>query len=207
MTGHSRDNLNAVRGYGPLDNIIAKLRHRIAYRKLKPYFPLKRCLDIGSGAYPAFLMGLDAGEKIGLEQSVSRELVNLAEKQGIRIVEHDVSQSDPLPSEDNAFDVVTMLAVIEHIEPQRVPSLLSEISRILKPGGTLMLTTPAAWTDLLLRTLAVLKLISREEIDDHKDVFTRKKLRAHLTDAGFHEVQTGTFECFMNLWAIAKTVK
>ena len=101
------------------------------------------------------------------------------------------------------FDAVTMLAVIEHIEPTKIPDLLSEIRRILKPNGVLFLTTPAAWTDPLLRTLASLRLISREEIDDHKNVFTQQKLKNILADAGFNDIQSGTFECMMNLWGLA----
>lgn len=195
---------NAVRGFGPLDNLLAQLRHGIAYRKLKVHYPIERCLDIGSGAYPAFLIGLEAKQKYGLEQAISPQAAEIAETYGIQMIQCNLAQSESLPLEDNFFDVVTMLAVIEHIEPAKVLSLLDQIYRIIKPGGVFMLTTPAAWTDILLRTLAFLKLISREEIDDHKDVFTQNKLSTGLSQAGFKHIRTGTFECFMNLWAIAK---
>ena len=195
---------NAVRGFGPLDNLLAHLRHGIAYRKLKEQQPLECCLDIGSGAYPAFLIGLEATHKYGLEQSVSDDIAETAKSYGITPVEYNLIQTEPFPFEDGFFDAVTMLAVIEHIEPPKVSGMLREINRILKPGGTLMLTTPAAWTDKLLQTMAYLKLISREEIEDHKDVFTRKKLQRFLSEAGFDGIETGAFECFMNLWATAK---
>ncbi|MDQ2656064.1 MAG: class I SAM-dependent methyltransferase [Bacteroidota bacterium] len=41
---------------------------------------------------------------------------------------------------DEAFDVVVSFQVIEHIEDDR--SFLQEIHRVLKPGGTALLTTP-----------------------------------------------------------------
>lgn len=41
---------------------------------------------------------------------------------------------------DNCFDTVICFQVIEHIKEDK--SLISEIHRILKPGGTLLLTTP-----------------------------------------------------------------
>lgn len=195
---------NAVRGYGPFDNIIARLRHGIAYRKLQAYQPIGRCLDIGSGAYPAFLIGLEAAEKSGLEQTVSPEAKEVCSEHSIGTAEHDLTTSDPIPFEDNHFDAITMLAVIEHFEPSKVPLILRKIHRILKPGGVFMVTTPAAWTDRLLRTLAYLRLVSREEIADHKDVFTQNKLHSRLSDAGFTGIQTGTFECSMNLWATAR---
>lgn len=195
---------NAVRGFGPLDNLLAQLRHGIAYRKLKPRYPIERSLDIGSGAYPAFLIGLQAKEKFGLEQTISSDMNDTVTAHNIQMVQCNLAQSEPLPFEDSFFDTITMLAVIEHIEPEKVSGLLSQIHHILKPGGIFMLTTPAAWTDKLLRTLAYLKLISREEIEDHKDVFTKKKLSDCLSQAGFKSIQTGTFECFMNLWATAQ---
>lgn len=46
-----------------------------------------------------------------------------------------------IPYEDEAFDVVTLLAVIEHL-PDSPSKLMSEIRRVLKPGGTLIVDTP-----------------------------------------------------------------
>jgi ubiquinone/menaquinone biosynthesis C-methylase UbiE len=45
-----------------------------------------------------------------------------------------------LPYEDGFFDLVTATEVIEHIENPR--SLFREISRVLKPGGICVLSTP-----------------------------------------------------------------
>ena len=42
------------------------------------------------------------------------------------------------PYEDAEFDAVTSIDVIEHIPPEDVPETLSEIQRILKPGGLLI---------------------------------------------------------------------
>src|ERR1051325_61668 len=40
---------------------------------------------------------------------------------------------DRLPFEDESFDVITMLAVLEHLE--RPAAVLREIERLLRPGG------------------------------------------------------------------------
>jgi SAM-dependent methyltransferase len=45
-----------------------------------------------------------------------------------------------LPFRDAEFDLVVMLEVIEHIPD--IPHMLREISRVLKPGGTAIVTTP-----------------------------------------------------------------
>jgi ubiquinone/menaquinone biosynthesis C-methylase UbiE len=47
---------------------------------------------------------------------------------------------DPLPYNDNSFDIVTCSEVIEHIDNYR--RLLSEIYRVTKKGGLVVITTP-----------------------------------------------------------------
>ena len=81
---------NAVRGFGPLDNFLAGLRHGIAYRKLKKYHPIANCLDIGSGNYPVFLIKLKANEKYGIEQKISPQLEQVANQNKISMVEYNL---------------------------------------------------------------------------------------------------------------------
>lgn len=50
-------------------------------------------------------------------------------------------EDTPLPVEDETFDYVLCTEVIEHMEKDPM-FMMSEINRVLKPGGTLVLTTP-----------------------------------------------------------------
>lgn len=53
-----------------------------------------------------------------------------------------------LPFADASFDVVGAFDVIEHCEPEA--RVVSELARVLKPGGRLLISVPAyqwAWTD------------------------------------------------------------
>ena len=113
--------------------------------------------------------------------------------------------ADRSNGEDDFFDVVTMLAVLEHIEPPGIPDLMREVYRVLKTGGVFILTTPTSWTDGFLRLLAKLRLVSQVEIADHKDVYTHNKVRDILREARFPEknISLGYFEAFMNIWARA----
>lgn len=52
---------------------------------------------------------------------------------GVNLLEH-------LPYDDASFDVILLVEVIEHLENHRLA--LSELARILKPNGVLILTTP-----------------------------------------------------------------
>ena len=50
-------------------------------------------------------------------------------------------EEEPFPCEDERFDFVICSEVLEHMDVDPM-SMLAEINRVLKPGGTLILTTP-----------------------------------------------------------------
>src|SRR5207248_674913 len=110
-----------------------------------------RVLDIGCGSYPLFLAGTDFAEKYGLDRVPITPPEGVAGK--LTLLDHDVHEGAPLPFEAGFFDVVTMLAVFEHIEPRPLARLLAEVRRVLRPGGLYVMTTPAHWTGPLLGLL------------------------------------------------------
>ncbi len=81
-----------------------------------------------------------------------------------------------LPFPNESFEVVTMLAVLEHLHhPQ---AMLQEIARVLKPSGALVLTVPSHAAKPVLEFLAFrLKIVSEEEIRDHKRYYNKRDLR------------------------------
>jgi SAM-dependent methyltransferase len=62
---------------------------------------------------------------------------------GMRITRNDVEDSFPFPPE--SFDVVTALEVMEQVGGS-ARRLLSEIKRVLKPGGVLYIGTPNVYS-------------------------------------------------------------
>jgi SAM-dependent methyltransferase len=193
---------SVTRGYGLLEKWLAIQRARVADQLIPPGSRSGRLLDIGCGAYPYFLAHTDFKEKFGLEQCVTTPVKDSS----VTITAYDLHKETPIPFRDNYFDVVTMLAVLEHIEPEKLTKVLAEIRRVLKPGGLYLLTTPARWTESLLRLMAKLRFVSPDEINDHKDTYDHNKLVSVLTKAKFREtnIASGYFEVFMNLWAAAK---
>ena len=73
---------------------------------------------------------------------------------------------DDLPSE-KPFDVITMLAVLEHLPEHSLGEVTLACARYLKFNGTLILTIPSSSTDRLLRLLTRLKIIDGMSLEDH----------------------------------------
>lgn len=189
-----------TRGYGLLEKWLATQRARVANQLILSSLRSGRLLDIGCGTYPFFLAHTSFREKVGLDHAVEK-----IDDDSLTLMTYDLHRETTLPFEDSFFNVVTMLAVFEHIEPKRLAGVLAEIRRVLKPGGRYILTTPARWTDKLLRFMAKLRLVSPHEIEDHKDSYDHAKIISLLRRANFQESQItcGYFELFMNLWVTA----
>lgn len=187
-----------TRGDGLLEGFLARKRAAMARRLLRDVPRDGRILDIGCGSHPLFLLGCGFRECFGVDQLAPAEGTAIP---GGRLLQHRIGR-EPLPFPDAHFDAVTMLAVFEHVPPHALGPLLTETRRVLREGGTLVITTPAAWTDPILRTLAALRLVSREEIEEHQDSYSQAEVRDHLVAAGFppHDLRSGTFELGMNLW-------
>jgi SAM-dependent methyltransferase len=129
-----------------------------------------RALDLGCGD-GRLTAELEAGELTAAD--VSRVALERARRRlpGARLAELDPDA--PLPFEDGAFDLVLCAETIEHVRD--VQLLLSEVRRVLRPGGTLALTTPASRP--LVRP--------PHPLSPHLRLFTRRSLRALLDELGF----------------------
>jgi SAM-dependent methyltransferase len=185
-----------------LEEFLARRRARRANSLIPEAARKGRILDIGCGSYPAFLRGTRFAERYGLDRV---DIANTSEI-GLKLVRHDVAGGPGLPFESGFFDVVTMLAVFEHIETQSLKRLLQEIKRVLRPGGTYVMTTPVRWTEGVLKVMSRLQLVSDEEVSEHKAQYSHGEVVALLVDAGFNRanIRHGTFELGMNLWAAAR---
>lgn len=104
----------------------------------------ERVLDVGS-AWGFNVMALD---RMGL-RAVGVDLVPDQFPVGRRIAAHnrvsfDVAGADAsaLPFRDAIFDRITMVETFEHIFDEDRPRALAECWRVLRPGGTIVLSTP-----------------------------------------------------------------
>jgi len=191
-----------TRGGGLLERWLASKRAAMADRLIPETARGGAILDLGCGSWPLFLSQTRFGRRVGVDRDAARLAERFAD---LELVSHDLHDPTPLPFDDATFDVVTMLAVFEHLAQPRLAPLLDEAHRLLKPDGRLILTTPAAWTKAILWTLARLGLVSRQEIDEHEDHYSRAAIRAVLSRTRFAEenLRFGAFELGMNTWAVA----
>ena len=110
-----------------------------------------------------------------------------------------------LPFQAGHFDVVVMLAVLEHVDLRAAEDLTRDIHRILAPGGILVLTTPTRWGQAILVPMSWLGLVSLREVRDHKVLLGFRQIATLLQRAGFRwaSISHGFFELRANLWVMA----
>jgi SAM-dependent methyltransferase len=90
----------------------------------------------------------------------------------------------PLPLEDNSFELVWASEVIEHVAD--TARWLSEVRRVLVPGGRLLLTTPTHGR--LRLALGGIERFS-PPLGDHLHLYSRRSLREQLNEFGFLDVR------------------
>ena len=100
----------------------------------KEVAPGKKLLDLSCGGGTSEMLATLGFQVIATDYSAPPPLSTGIARVG------GVDLNDFLPFRSATFDAVDLVEVIEHIENQ--PQLLREISRVLKPGGVLIVTTP-----------------------------------------------------------------
>ena len=142
----------------PFDKLIRDWR----ISKAAPYVKTgSRVLDIGSADGALFqryepVMGEGLGIDSGLEQPI--------EGRNWRLIKgwfpEDLPDSEP-------FDVITMLAVLEHIPPTEQATMAREVALRLKPGGHLVITVPSPMVDPIVDALIKLRVMRAVGFEQH----------------------------------------
>ena len=155
--------------------------------------PRGEILNVGSG--PFFeLEQLPTGTRFTV-CDIDARAIDLARKlHGARLAGADVvPESGRLPYDDARFDLVVSMDVIEHVVDPA--PWLAEIVRVVRPGGSVFLTTPnygrgsslAFIERTVLEAVARLQGFSRARL--HPSKFDRRRLRDALERAGLRHVR------------------
>jgi ubiquinone/menaquinone biosynthesis C-methylase UbiE len=180
------------------EELLEPFLRKIRITKIRKYMP-KNCIlcDIGCGFNAKFLLNISdyISKGYGFDKKIDNKRINNIYIQNAEI-------SDNIPLEDKFVDCVTLLAVLEHLD--YAIKVLSECFRILKFGGVLILTTPSPFSKPILEFLSFkLKIVSPDEIADHKHYYSKEELVKILEGVGFKNIETCSFEFGLNNLAIA----
>lgn len=129
-----------------------------------------KVLDIGCGSGLMLNALEDVGQVFGMDMSddaikFSKEIFSGQVEKGFL--------PDQIPYQENFFDLITALDVIEHVD-QDIDSLKAMHSKLVS-GGMAVITVPAymfLWS-------------SFDELNEHKRRYTLPELNAKLVEAGF----------------------
>lgn len=157
-----------------------ELVHSLIKRHLGKNTALK-ILDVGCGT-GALLKELgDYGEVHGID--FSSEAIDFCKSRGVVNVEKSILETITYPN--GYFDLVLALDVLEHVPDDSKG--ISEIYRVLKPGGTVIIFVPAfkfLWgvTDVL---------------SEHYRRYTRHEVIAKVSKQGFQIQDSSYFNFFL----------
>lgn len=183
--------------------------HEIIYKLLSPG---ERLLDIGCGD-GSFLLKAKSkfSEVFGIDifpiaiECAQNRIAKRRDKSSFHFLVHDVDEG--LPFDDEYFDAVTCIAVLEHVISP--PSLLKEIRRILKTKGELIILVPNdAWLPYRLQML-IGKIPQSGGVDElgvdwgHLHKFNEEIARKLLSSTGYGITDilcSGVFAKVRRIW-------
>jgi ubiquinone/menaquinone biosynthesis C-methylase UbiE len=103
----------------------------------------RRVLEVGFGTGLAFLNLCSMYDEIhGVDLTADvAEVTSVYTELGVQtfLKEGDVLA---LPYEDNYFDTVLLVSILEHLKPMELEQAFVEVRRVLKPGGQMVYGTP-----------------------------------------------------------------
>jgi len=152
--------------------------------------------DVGCGDGQVVAPWAAANERRYVGLDIARAAV--ARVRGAGFEARLITDPPSLPLDDGSADVATVFEVLEHlVEPQ---ALLTEVRRMLKPGGRLLVTVPNSAYWLRRIELGLLgrfnpygdaESAQRPWRDPHVRFFTRSSLTRLLGEAGFADIRAG----------------
>jgi 2-polyprenyl-3-methyl-5-hydroxy-6-metoxy-1,4-benzoquinol methylase len=153
-------------------------------RKMQLKKPRLTVLDVGCGS--GFFMIMLGKMVIGLD---NEENVKVCRKRGLGSVFSVNIEREPFPFKDASFDVVTFLEVLEHLKYPK--QTLSEIFRVLKPKGVVILSTPngdmPTWRirDFVLKFRLIGRVYMNRDLGSDEKQFSKSELQGMLISQGF----------------------
>jgi ubiquinone/menaquinone biosynthesis C-methylase UbiE len=173
-------------------------KRKIVLSVIQKYLPLTcgdlSVCDFGCGCGMMLMDLSKAGYKaIGLDSN--NLALEYCRKRNAEVFYAEMTKKTPL--QDSSIQCVTLLDALEHIEDEK--KVLSEIIRVLKPGGIVVCTVPAyqwLWT-------------KRDDFHHHKRRYQKSELvKLFESFGGFEILQKSYINCFLFPLALTeRTIK
>lgn len=188
-----------TKNFNFIDRVVA--RYRLS-KVLKFVDKGDRVLDFGCGARSFLLDFIKNKIKFGV--GMDYEVKN-GKKGNIEYYQYKFQGK--LPFKKNSFNKIYLLAVLEHIEPNKVEMLFKEFNRVIKDNGKIVLTTPTPKSKKILEFLAYkLKIISKEEIRDHKKYYNKQSIDDLCQKTGLKMYLYKLFLASLNSYAVLEKI-
>ncbi len=124
-------------------NHVLYLKHLKAYEYVLPMVEGKKILEIGCGSgYGNKLLATKAKKILSID--IDKESIEFAKKINPSAnIEYELADvTKGISPKDNSYDICVCFQVIEHIQISKLQDFLGEINRVIKPGGSVLFTTP-----------------------------------------------------------------
>jgi 2-polyprenyl-3-methyl-5-hydroxy-6-metoxy-1,4-benzoquinol methylase len=165
-------------------------RRRIA--QVCPFIPRgARVLDIGCGNGALFRRcGGLIRQGVGLDPTLTAPV----REERFELLPGRFPEALP---DTGPFEVIVMLAVLEHIPEVQLHSFAEQCAARLQPGGLMLITTPSPLVDRILDLLLALRLIDGMSLDEHHG-FDPRRTPAIFGAAGLTLVKAARFQAGLN---------
>lgn len=164
-------------------------------KKLVPKESNLEVLDFGcgKGIFISDLLSVNPSLKVtGVD--ISKTAISYAKKKLPEIKLFVIAEGKKLPFKDNSFDFIIALDVLLHVYDTEL--IFSELYRLLKPKGRLLITVPYYG---LLKNI-VIALIGFDEVFNPRNgsirFYTKNTLLHEITDVGLIPIKFGYFGRF-----------
>jgi ubiquinone/menaquinone biosynthesis C-methylase UbiE len=185
-----------TKNFNLLDVLIAKWRLSVVAKEINSGDTV---LDFGCGTQGYFLKYISKTIKsgVGIDYDIKTE-----EFKNLKFIKFKYIEK--LPFEKDSFGKVVLLAVLEHIELDKVNKMFLEFNRVLCHGGKIVLTTPTKLGKPIMEMLATMNIVNKAEIMDHKMYYKKSDIKDLAEGSGFNLISYKLFQLGINSVAVLK---
>ncbi|TMG40066.1 MAG: class I SAM-dependent methyltransferase [Chloroflexi bacterium] len=172
--------------------LLDRLLQRWRIAKAAPYVARgARVLDVGcaDGALFRVLRGR-LGGGVGIDPDLPEVRTDL----GVRLIRGRFPED---LATDERFDVITMLAVFEHLDDAAQRRAVRACARLLRPGGRVVVTVPEPAVDRIVHALARVGLVAGMALHEHHG-YAPRETPGRFADAGFSLERHERFQLGLN---------